>query len=405
MAVWQDNLERLLRQKEVLILHGNVRDSAYVRNTGDAAQERAEADAVPGLTPLLRNAGRALGYQRAVFWGVFFDLQGNGHAPLWSLERVEFLQGGQAPEMRTVGSQEREATLLTRWLKEEVCDVSQRTLFVIHYIDKLTPYSQRGTYPREVALLITLVQKIIENIAANNRLILVALQDTMIPIEYYTHSPRVAVLEIPLPDKAERALYFTRPLGSRDLPEKEIDFLANITDGLYVRDLENILRDVIAAQAERVEISHAELRRLVNRYRIGSEEDPWAKLPLTGPPKGLIDSAESWFKERVIGQDDAVAAVVTAIKKARTGVVGLASGQESKPKAVFFFAGPTGVGKTFLAKKLAEYLFDTDEAFVRFDMSEFKEEHSVSKLIGSPPGYVGFEMGGVLTNAVKNRPF
>lgn len=73
MAVWQENLERLLRQKEVLILHGNVRDSAYVRNTGAA---------VPGLTALLRDAGRALGYQRAVFWGVFFDLEGNGYPPL-----------------------------------------------------------------------------------------------------------------------------------------------------------------------------------------------------------------------------------------------------------------------------------------------------------------------------------
>ncbi len=154
---------------------------------------------------------------------------------------------------------------------------------------------------------------------------------------------------------------------------------------------------------EKLEMSR--MRKIVNRYRLGTEEDPWSKLPLTGPPKGLIDSAVMWFKERVIGQDEAIEEVLRALKKARAGVVGLASGQSSKPKAVFFFAGPTGVGKTFLAKKLAEYLFDTEEAFIRFDMSEFKEEHTISKLIGSPPGYVGYEEGGKLTNAVKERPF
>ncbi|MCS7305549.1 MAG: AAA family ATPase [Thermoguttaceae bacterium] len=90
---------------------------------------------------------------------------------------------------------------------------------------------------------------------------------------------------------------------------------------------------------------------------------------------------------------------------ARAGLSGIASGTSSKPRGVLFFAGPTGVGKTYLAKKLAKFLFGTEEAFIRFDMSEFKEEHTVSKLIGSPPGYVGYEQGGALTNAVRTRPF
>ena len=396
MAVWQENLQRLLNQKEVLILHGNIRDTAYIKKDGNL---------VPGLTPLLREAGKALNFQRSVFWGVAFDAEKKGHTPVWSLERIEALDGGSPPEARTAGSQDRELVVLSRWLKEEVRDITRKTLFVIYYIDKLTPYSNRGIYPRDIAQLITLVQKIIENIAENNRLIMVALQDTMIPLDYYTNSPRVAVLEIPLPDKEERTLYFSRQLANRDLSGEQIDFLGNITDGLYVRDLENILRDVVEAQASGLELSSTALRKRVNRYRIGTDEDPWAGLPLASPPKGLIDCAEAWFKEQVIGQDHAVVEVVRAIKKARAGVVGLASGQAGKPRAVFFFAGPTGVGKTFLAKKLAEYLFDTEEAFARFDMSEFKEEHTVSKLIGAPPGYVGYEMGGELTNAVKNRPF
>lgn len=396
MAVWEENLRRFLNQKEVLILHGNIRDTAYIKKDGTL---------VPGLTNLIRDVGRKLGYQRVVFWGVFFDHEGKGHPPMWSLERIESLLHENETQVRDVGSQERELALLTRWLKEDIKDIKQKTIFVINYLDKITPYSQRGLYPKDIALIITVIQKIIENIADNNRLIMIALQDNMLPPEYYTNSPRVAVMEIPMPDKEERNIYFSKHLSGMNFPSDQIDLLSNITDGLYVRDLENILRDVVDEGSKTKEFSYAILRKIVNRYRIGTEEDPWLSLPISDPPKGLIDSAETWFKERVIGQEHAVQEVVKAIKKARAGVVGLASGQASKPKAGFFFAGPTGVGKTFLAKKLAEYLFDTEEAFIRFDMSEFKEEHTVSKLIGAPPSYVGYEKGGELTNAVKNRPF
>ncbi len=392
MAVWQDNLKRLLLQKEVLILHGNVRDSGYIKKDGTL---------ILNLTEFIRQISRELNFQRLIFWGVFFGKDGRGHSPMWSLERIESFDG--ECKLNKIDSQDKEVILLTRWLEEEIKRIDKKTIFIINYIDKITPYSQRGAYPKDIALLITLIQKIIENIPENNRLVMIALQDTMIPIEYYTNSPKVAVLEIPIPDKEERKLYFSKHL--RAFPSDRIDFLSNITEGLYFKDLDNILRDIVDESQKQQDLSLATLRRLVNRYRIGTEEDPWTKLSIIGLPKGLIDSAESWFKERVIGQDHAIEETVKAIKKARAGVVGLSSGQASKPKAVFFFAGPTGVGKTFMAKKLAEYLFDTEEAFLRFDMSEFKEEHTVSKLIGSPPGYVGYDKGGMLTNAAKNRPF
>lgn len=397
MSVWLENLRRLLKQKEVVILHGNIRDIAYIKSDGSLIRG--------GLTPLIREIGRELGYQRAVFWGVFFDTENQGHSPMWSLERIEPLNDIAKPEIKERASQEKEIQLLTNWLNTDIRDISQNSIFIINYIDKITPFSSRGAYSRDIALLITLIQKIIENITENNRLIMIALQDTMIPLEYYTNSPKVSVMEIPIPDKDEREIYFSRHLSAQGFPRDQVELIANITDGLYVRDMDNILRDVIIEKSRLGDMSYSILRKIVNRYRIGSENDPWSKLPLGEPPKGLIDSAKKWFSERVIGQDYAIEKVVNAIKKARAGVVGLASGQASKPRAVFFFAGPTGTGKTFLAKKLAEYLFDSDEAFIRLDMSEFKEEHTVSKMIGSPPGYVGYEKGGQLTNAVKNKPF
>jgi len=102
----------------------------------------------------------------------------------------------------------------------------------------------------------------------------------------------------------------------------------------------------------------------------------------------------------VVGQDEAISAVAQAIRRARTGLK-----DPKRPIGSFIFLGPTGVGKTELAKALAEVLFGDESALVRFDMSEYMEKHTVSRLIGSPPGYVGYEEGGQLTEAVRRRPY
>ena len=120
---------------------------------------------------------------------------------------------------------------------------------------------------------------------------------------------------------------------------------------------------------------------------------------LTGEKQRLL-TMEQVLSERIIGQERAINAVSDAVRRARAGI-----GDESKPLASFLFLGPTGVGKTELAKALAWFLFDSSDAVTRIDMSEYMEKHSVSKLIGSPPGYVGYEQGGSLTEAVRRRPY
>jgi ATP-dependent Clp protease ATP-binding subunit ClpB len=109
---------------------------------------------------------------------------------------------------------------------------------------------------------------------------------------------------------------------------------------------------------------------------------------------------ESSLAERVVGQGEAVAAVADAVRRARAGVA-----DPDRPTGSFLFLGPTGVGKTELAKALAEFLFDDERAMVRIDMSEYVEKHSVARLVGAPPGYVGYEEGGQLTEAVRRRPY
>ena len=109
---------------------------------------------------------------------------------------------------------------------------------------------------------------------------------------------------------------------------------------------------------------------------------------------------EEALHERVVGQDEAVEAVANAIRRSRAGL-----SDPNRPIGSFLFLGPTGVGKTELARALAEYLFDDERAIVRVDMSEYQERHTVSRLVGAPPGYVGYEEGGQLTEAVRRRPY
>ena len=141
---------------------------------------------------------------------------------------------------------------------------------------------------------------------------------------------------------------------------------------------------------------------------VNAEDIGWLVAAWTGiPVDRLLESEadrllhmEERLHERVIGQDNAIRAVSDAVRRARAGLK-----DPARPIGTFIFLGPTGVGKTELARSLAHYLFDDEQNMVRVDMSEFMEKHAVSRLIGAPPGYVGFEEGGQLTEAVRRRPF
>jgi len=129
----------------------------------------------------------------------------------------------------------------------------------------------------------------------------------------------------------------------------------------------------------------------------------WTGIPVSKMLESEADKLnkmEDILRQRVVGQDEAIKSVANAIRRGRAGLA-----EEDKPIGSFMFLGPTGVGKTELARALAEFLFNDEKAMVRIDMSEYMEKHTVSRLIGSPPGYVGYEEGGQLTEIVKHRPY
>ncbi|MEW6020121.1 MAG: AAA family ATPase, partial [Pseudomonadota bacterium] len=142
----------------------------------------------------------------------------------------------------------------------------------------------------------------------------------------------------------------------------------------------------------------AEIGEAVRRYKLGVTEDAWRKVE-----RERVRGGAEFVSRRVLGQDHAVTHMLDIVKRAVTGVSGSRRG--GRPRGVAFLAGPTGVGKTELAKTVTELLFGDESAYIRFDMSEFSAEHADQRLIGAPPGYVGYDVGGELTNAIREKPF
>ncbi|MEV6843015.1 AAA family ATPase [Actinoplanes sp. NPDC051411] len=239
----------------------------------------------------------------------------------------------------------------------------------------------------------------------HNTMILVARDLSALPAWLHRDNPNVAAVLADRPAIAERAAFLRGDVAgyyggdemTADQLTEAAGTLASLTDGMTIVDIGALN---VTSQVARIPPSMP--RRLVARHRFGLRDDPWEQLDI-----GKIKQAEQLLSRRVIGQPAAVRAVTDVLVNARVGLDFVSAGQQTgtRPKGVFFFVGPTGVGKTELAKALAELVFDDESALRRFDMSEYSQEHNAERLTGAPPGYVGHEHGGTLTNWVLERPF
>ena len=191
-----------------------------------------------------------------------------------------------------------------------------------------------------------------------------------------------------------------------EIQQAERDYDLNRAAELKYGKLAELQKSLQAAESQLIDTQTSGkslLREEVTEADIAEIISKWTGIPiskLVESDKEKLLHLEEELHKRVVGQDEAVTAVADAIQRSRAGLA-----DPNRPTASFIFLGPTGVGKTELAKALASYLFDTEDAMVRIDMSEYMEKHSVSRLIGAPPGYVGYEEGGQLTEAIRRRPY
>lgn len=236
-----------------------------------------------------------------------------------------------------------------------------------------------------------------------NIFLLICEKTNDVPVWFYLDNPFVKTLTIQKPDKDVRAQFADNQLqffpGADQLGEEEMEeckeTFVTLTEGFQNVEL-NALK--IMCRNERIDINN--ISDAINLYKYGIKENPWNDIPVE-----KIAEAEEFIQARIKGQDHAVIQVLDIIKRAVSDMSGIQHSGKTKPKGILFFAGPTGTGKTEMAKTMANLLFGDDNACIRFDMSEYQQAHSDQKLLGAPPGYVGYESGGQLTKAVKEKPF
>jgi len=318
------------------------------------------------------------------------------------------------------GNQETYKEITERDIKEKVIPLTDvyniintllsnkdhRNAVILDFASRMTEISCNKDYSDFIYKLfkLLLTQNPVGNPPVFNLLMFIVDKDNDIPAWYTLENPRVRTISIPKPDfdirKYMAKAVLPRINGYNELLEEKkenvIKTFVDMTSGMHAREMLSIVQ-----LAYRENLSALEIGESIRRYKVGVPDNPWAKID-----KEKLINAEEHLRKRVIGQEIAVKTTADILRRSFFNLSGSQySRYSTRPKGVLFFAGPTGVGKTELAKSLAELIFGSEHSYIRFDMSEFSQEHTNQRLIGAPPGYVGYDTGGELTNTVKQNPF
>jgi ATP-dependent Clp protease ATP-binding subunit ClpA len=396
---WLRDLTRFLPLKSQFALTGNVRD-LQIRSQGGRAMAAPLGDV---LAAALMEAGYAevIRYDPLNGFTLLPRPDGSEGDATGILNRLGLTpSGGRAPAGPDLfGATLERLVALDGPPVALIADFASR---LIVRNDALSPQEQQ-LFTRALVLGQTANARPVgpDRAPRYNSIIWVVEKEGDLPDWLTIDNPRLRHVPIAPPDRAARRAVAPSLIrgfpGAREAAADVIagaeDELVDATEGMLLVDLNAIAQ---LARAEAVPIG--DVSEAVRRYKVGVTEDAWRKIE-----RSRIRDGAQTIARRVVGQDHAVVHMLDIVKRAATGIGGGRRG--GRPRGIAFLAGPTGVGKTELAKTVTELLFGDESAYIRFDMSEFSAEHADQRLIGAPPGYVGYDVGGELTNAVRERPF
>lgn len=399
----QNNFNKIKREagiKKCVIIDGNV---------GDVYLD--EKKRIVTLKEYLENMFQEMNYKDIVYWdrvegamGAIDKLTLTDEA---NVEGDDYNLGEEENPKSQQGLFKSPSDILNVIYKN-VSDRKKKIAFIINWSEYI--FGTNGLSEEE-RQNITLLGKALKdrkveysNLDCNESVVIMVLNKASgLPLSFYQGNPEVEIVTLQKPDRSERKEMIEKiedsfdvrlKTGTNSLLDNEniecIDMLEDFTN----REIIQLAR--LSRKEEKMTFE-----KLFYLFKYGEKENPWEKLEYS-----RVKNIKKELSERVIGQEEAIDKIEKTVVKAYMGLTGLHKvSSRSMPKGVFFFVGPTGVGKTELSKALAKFLFGDEQACIRFDMSEYAQENSDQKLIGAAPGYVGYEEGGQLTNAIKEHPF